>query len=113
MTKSLTNRRAIAPECMLTNIMPVHNKQEMKRTQAQIELTNATYLAKQRYTQTMTAVPVFQTTTVKTANFNDRMAQSSFKQVYERVQAKHKKTILQDVPKTPEEHQYATNGIIF
>lgn len=112
MRKHLTNRRAIVPECMITNIMPVHTKQQMKRTQAHIELTTATYLAKQRYTQTMTATPVFETT-VKSANFNDRMAQSSFKQVYERVQAKQKKMLLKDVPKTPEEHNYATNGIIF
>jgi hypothetical protein len=113
MRKSTTNRRAIVPECMITNIMPVHNKQQMKRIQAQIEHTTATYLAKQRYTTTMTAVPVFQATVKKTANFNDRMAQSSFKQVYERVQAKQQKMLLQDVPKTPEEHNYATNGIIF
>ena len=93
--------------------MPQVAKQNMKRTQAQIELTSATYLVTPRYTKTMTAVPVFQTTVKKTANFNDRMAQSSFKHVYERVKAKQQKMILQDVPKTPEEHQYATNGIIF
>ena len=112
MKENTTNRRTIVPEFMLTNIMPVHNKQQMKRAQAHIELTTATYLAKQRYTQTMTATPVFETT-VKSANFNDRMAQSSFKQVYERVQAKQKKMFLQTVPKTTQEHHYATNGIIF
>lgn len=111
-SKSSTNRRQVIPELMLTNVMPVHNKQQMKRTQAHIELSNATYLAKPRYTTTMTVIPVFQTT-VKSANFNNRISQSSFKHVYERVQAKQQKMMLQDVPKTPEEHHYATNGIIF